>query len=133
MIKFAKTKPIQRKVLSMIHSIQQFCGEGVVKLDKVFIQYSSDLKKIAEMVQGVTDEVNALGRSMIAEEWESYDKQLCQRKDLRRDWHIVRKDEACVLTSLGTVPYHKTLFKNKHTVSMPTCLTGSWDLESMSG
>ncbi len=99
----------------MIHSIQQFCGEGVVKLDKVFIQYSSDLKKIAEMVQGVTDEVNALGRSMIAEEWESYDKQLCQRKDLRRDWHIVRKDEACVLTSLGTVPYHKTLFKNKHT------------------
>ncbi len=59
----------------MIHSIQQFCGEGVVKLDKVFIQYSSDLKKIAEMVQGVADGVNALGRSMIAEEWESYDKQ----------------------------------------------------------
>lgn len=44
-------------------------------------------------IHGVTDEVTKLGCSIIAEEWESYDELLRQRKDLRRGWYIVRKDE----------------------------------------
>lgn len=64
------------------------------------------------MVYGVTDEVTRLGCSMIAEEWKSYDELLRTRKDLRRGWHIVRRDETSLLTSLGEVVYHKTLFKN---------------------
>lgn len=64
------------------------------------------------MVYGVTDEVTRLGCSMIAEEWESYDELLRKRKDLRRGWYIVRRDETSLLTSLGEVVYHKTLFKN---------------------
>ena len=64
------------------------------------------------MVYGVTNEVTRLGCSMIAEEWESYDELLRKRKDLRRGWYIVRRDETSLLTSLGEVIYHKTLFKN---------------------
>ena len=56
-----------------------------------------------------------LGLSMIAEEWESYDEILRARNDLRPDWYIVRRDETTLLTSLGSVTYHKTLFKNKFT------------------
>ena len=52
----------------MIQSIQQFQTEGVKNLEKVFINYSSDMTKIAEMVKGVTDSVIKLGLSMIAEE-----------------------------------------------------------------
>lgn len=99
----------------MINSIQQFCSEGVKNLEKVMIDYSTDMTKIAEMIQGVTKGVTQLGLSMIAEEWESYDNLLRERRDLRSEWLIVRRDETTLLTSLGNVTYHKTLFKNKFT------------------
>ena len=96
----------------MINSIQQFCENGAKKLTDIFKSYTDDLTKIAEMVYGVTDEVTKLGCSIIAEEWESYDELLRKRKELRQGWHIVRRDETSLLTSLGEVVYHKTLFKN---------------------
>lgn len=99
----------------MINSIQQFCENGAKRLTDIFRTYTDDLTKIAEMVYGVTDEVTRLGCSMIAEEWESYDELLRKRKDLRRGWYIVRKDETSLLTSLGEIVYHKTLFKNVST------------------
>lgn len=99
----------------MINSIQHFCAEGVKNLEKVMTDYSEDMTKTAEMVQGVTKGVTQLGLSIIAEEWESYDRLLCKRKEIRTGWHIVRKDETSLLTSLGSVTYHKTLFRNKET------------------
>lgn len=57
--------------------------------------------------------MTALGVSIIAEEWESYDELLRKKKSLRFEWYIVRKDETTLLTSFGNVTYHKTLFKNK--------------------
>lgn len=99
----------------MINSIQQFCENGAKRLTDIFKTYTDDLTKIAEMVYGVTDEVTRLGCSMIAEEWESYDELLRKRKDLRQGWYIVRRDETSLLTSLGEVVYHKTLFKNTAT------------------
>ena len=99
----------------MITSIQHFCENGVKRLTDIFKTYTDDLTRIAEMVYGVTDEVTRLGCSMIAEEWESYDELLRERKDLRQGWYIVRRDETSLLTSLGEVVYHKTLFKNTAT------------------
>ena len=99
----------------MINSIQQFCEDGAKRLTDIFSNYTSDLTKIAEMVYGVTDEVTKLGCSIIAEEWESYDELLRTRKDLRPGWYIVRRDETSLITSLGEVIYHKTLFKNTAT------------------
>ena len=99
----------------MNNSIQHFCQEGVKNLEKVMVDYSSDMTKVAEMVRGVTKTVTDLGLSMIAEEWESYDEMLREKKALRPGCHIVRRDESTLLTSLGSVTYHKTLFRNKHT------------------
>ena len=99
----------------MIKSIQQFQTEGIKKLEKVFCGYASDLTKVAEMVQGVTDSVIKLGLSMIAEEWESYDTLLHDRKDLRPGWRVIRRDEVTKLTSLGEVRYKKTYFHNPQT------------------
>ena len=99
----------------MINSIQHFCQSGIKNLEKVMVDYSGDMTKIAEMVQGVTKGVVDLGLSIIAEEWESYDELLRNRKELRSGWYIVRRDKTTLLTSLGNVTYHKTLFKNKTT------------------
>lgn len=99
----------------MINSIQHFCEKGVKNLEKVMTDYSTDLTKTAEMVQGVTKSVTELGLSIIAEEWERYDELLRKRRELRAGWHIVRRDETTLLTSLGSVTYHKTLYRNKET------------------
>ena len=99
----------------MINSIQHFCQNGVKNVEKVMVDYSADMTKIAEMVQGVAKGVVDLGLSIIAEEWENYDEMLRSRKELRPGWYIVRRDETTLLTSLGSVTYHKTLFRNKFT------------------
>lgn len=101
----------------MINSIQHFQQEGIKKLAKIFEEYSHDLSQMAEMVYGVTEEVTKFGCSMIAEEWESYDEILRGRKDLRKGWYIVRKDETTITTSLGDVTYNRTLFRNTKTGS----------------
>ena len=99
----------------MVNSILQFQTEGVKNLCGVMDSYAADPSRIAEMVRGVTGEVVRLGLSVIAEEWESYDNLLRERKSLREGWYIERRDETSLLTSLGEVRYHKTLFKNKET------------------
>lgn len=116
-------------MLSMIKSIQQFQAKGLKNLEKVFVNYSSDMTKFAEMVYGVKDNVLELGRSMIVEELEYYDEWL--RKSSRRkvEWYIVRRDETTLLTSIGSITYHKTLFKNKLTGEMEYLLDHVMGLE----
>lgn len=99
----------------MIKSIQQFQLKGVKKLENIFWDYSSDLTKVAEMVNQVTSSVVELGCAMIAEEWEFYDSLLRSRRELRKEWEIIRNDSVTRLTSLGEVTYSRTYFKNKET------------------
>ena len=99
----------------MNNSIQQFQQEGVKRLSDIFVEYSNDFSKQAEMICGVRDVVLKLGRDIIKEEWESYDEILRNRKDLRKGWYIVREDEITRTTSLGDITYNRTLFKNKET------------------
>ena len=99
----------------MINSILQFQQEGVKRLTDVFRMYSDDLSKLAEMIDGVKDEVHKLGRDMIREEWESYDDILRQHRELRKDWSIIKKDEVTRKTTLGGITYSRTLFINKKT------------------
>ena len=114
----------------MIKSIQQFQTEGVKKLEENFVEYSSDMTKIAEMVQGVTKGVVSLGLSMIAEEWESYDEILRNNRHIRQGWQIVRKDRTSLITSLGEVVYHKTLFFHPESKSYAYLLDKVMQLEA---
>lgn len=113
----------------MFNSIQYFQEKGIQKLQKVFDEYSHDFSKMAEMVYGITEEVTKLGCSMIAEEWESYDEILRERKDLRKGWYIVRKDATMITTSLGDVTYNRTLFKNTKTRASCYLLNKLIDIE----
>ena len=87
----------------MIQSIQQFQTEGVKNLEKVFINYSSDMTKIAEMVKGVTDCVIKLGLLMIAEELEMYDTFLREHKHAR----ITEDAEAKILEEAVQTSYRR--------------------------
>ena len=99
----------------MVNSILQFQTEGIPQLQEVFDRYSSDPTKVAEMVKGVMDVMLRLGVSIITEEWESYDELLHKNKDLRPGWSVVRRDTGNKITTIGTVPYTKTYFRNKVT------------------
>ena len=73
----------------MIKSIQQFQTEGVKKLEKVFMEYSGDMTRFAEMVYGVRDGVLELARDMIVEELEAYDEWLRKSERRKAQWQIV--------------------------------------------
>ena len=117
-------------MLSMYNSIQHFQTKMVEKLEKIFITYSSDMTKIAELIEGVTHCVLELGTSMIAEELEQYDTFLCNHSSCRLNWYIVRKDKTTLLTSLGVVSYQKTLFRHKKTGEYSYLLDRVMKLES---
>ena len=69
------------------------------------------------------------GLRLIAEEWERYDTFLCENKQFRADWYIVRKEETTLLTSMGILWYHKTLFRNKKTGAYEYFLDRAMGLE----
>lgn len=99
----------------MYNSIQQFNESGIKNLEKTFLKYSQDITKFAEMIESVTHEIVQLGLNMVAEELEYYDEQLRQNRYMRSDWHIVKRDESSLITTLGTLRYRKTLFIHKQT------------------
>ena len=57
----------------MISSITQLQEKMLHQLKKFFIEYSLDMTKIAELIQGITDSVLTFIRSLLIEELESYD------------------------------------------------------------
>ena len=63
----------------MINSITYFQTKIKEKLEKNFLQYSSDMTKIAELVYGVTECMTEFGLCLLAEELESYDMFLCDK------------------------------------------------------
>ena len=97
----------------MIKSIQHFGEVGVKVLEKVISKFVMDPKNQADFIYGVTESVTNLGLSIIAETLEEMDEELRASGIRKKKWHIVKRDETTLLTSLGNVTYKKTLFINK--------------------
>lgn len=114
----------------MIKSIQRFQTKGIEELQEVFTDYVSNMTKIAEMVHGVTKSVATLGLEIIAEELEFYDEQIRESEKRKARWHVVRKDETSLITSLGTIRYRKTLYKDKETGKREYLLDKYMDLKA---
>ena len=114
----------------MIKSIQQFEEVGVKKLGKVLESFVKEPEKQAEFIYGVTDSMIQLGLDIIKETFESMDEELRESGLGKTNWVISRKDETSLITSLGTVKYHKTLFKNKETGACEYLLDRIMGLES---
>lgn len=99
----------------MINSILQFKEKGVKKLEKIFTNFYENPTNFAEMINGVNGCVLELACSMIEEQLTEMDEMIRNSSARKENWQIVKRDNATLLTVLGTVKYSKTLFINKKT------------------
>ena len=99
----------------MIKSIQYFEEFGIINLEKVVEKFLQNPKDIASFVYGIQDNVIKLGLDIIKETLENCDEILRNSGKRKQNWQIVKRDEKKLITSLGTVCFEKTLFKNKAT------------------
>lgn len=97
----------------MIKSIQYFnteCTEKFKNLEDEFIQNPSDL---ADYVLRITEQLHQLGIRMIQETLEELNEMLNESIIRKKKWCVDRHEQKQLITSLGTVSFSKTLFKNK--------------------
>ena len=99
----------------MIKSIQQFLDFGTKSLEKTIESFLQNPKDFASFVYGVQEEVIKLGLDTIQETLENCDEMLRKSGKRKQNWHIIKKDKKTLITSLGTISFEKTLFKNKTT------------------
>lgn len=97
----------------MKNSIQHFSEDGIKNLEKAQENLAMNPDNLASYIQVVKDEVINLGLEIIQETLETFDE-ILRNSSLRKEkWEIVRKDKKQLITSLGTVYFDKTLFREK--------------------
>jgi len=99
----------------MYKSIQGFEETGIKKLEKVIEEFIKEPQKMAEFVYGIRDEMILLALEIIKETLEDCNQMIRESGKRRENWDIVRTDKKKLTTSLGTIEFEKTLFKNKTT------------------
>ena len=99
----------------MYKSILQFCQEGSIKLENLSASFFERPKDIAGFVAGVRDNVINLGCAFMGEVFEELDKAIKESPERKRKYDVVKIDEKEMLTSLGSIRYKKTLYRNKRT------------------
>ena len=116
MIKFLATNQnTQRKVSSMINSIRYFEKECINRFEKLENNFMREPQKLAEYVLGLTEELHNLGLQMIQESLETMDEMLQKSPKRLQHWVVEAHETKQLITSLGTVTFEKTLFRNKTT------------------
>lgn len=99
----------------MIKSIKYFEENCITKFEDLENKFLKNPAMIAEYVIGLTAELHCLGLQMIQESLELMDHMLQESPIRKKNWMIESHSRKQLLTSLGTVDFHKTLFRNKQT------------------
>lgn len=96
---------------SMYNSIQHFGKFGVKKIEEKVKDFIIERKDIADLVFGLQEDIFELGRNILQEVLEEIDEYFRTSEVRKKDWEIVRRDNANILTSFGGLNYWKTYFK----------------------
>ena len=99
----------------MINSIQQFLEYGIPNLQKATQDYSKNPADFAGFVYKVRDETLKLALDFISETLNTCNQIIKDNPKRLEEWEIVRTDEKTLITSIGSVRFQKTLFRNKST------------------
>lgn len=99
----------------MIKSIQHFEENSIKKFEKLEDEFFKNPKDFASYVVGLTEELHNLGLRMIQESLETMNQLLRDSSKRGENWTVDQHNVKQLITSLGTVTYTKTLFKNKKT------------------
>jgi hypothetical protein len=97
----------------MYNSIQHFGEFGIKKIEEKVKDFIINRKDLADLVFGLQEDIFELGRNIIQEVIEDIDENLRISGVRKKEWEIVRKDTASILSSFGTLKYGKTYFKPK--------------------
>lgn len=97
----------------MYNSIQHFNEFGLRKIEKVIKTFVAEKKDLADLVLGLQESLNELGRNIVAEVLEDMDEYIRNSGERKNRYEIVRKDPSTLLTSFGSVAYKRTYFKPK--------------------
>lgn len=103
------------EVFSLHTSIQRFVAFGTHNLQKAIEKFISHPEDIADFVNSVQQEVLKFGLDIISETLEDCNQFLVESEARKQKWHVVRTDLKQLLTSMGPIVFHKTLFKHKVT------------------
>ena len=96
-------------------SIQRFVEFGTYNLQKAIEKFIYNPEDIASFVSEVQKEVLKFGQDIISETLEDCNQFLLESKVRKQKWYVVRTDLKQLLTSMGPISFHKTLFKHKIT------------------
>lgn len=102
-------------VFPMSTSILHFLQDGIENLRKKEDAFFSNPTDIASYIKGIKEETDKLAQELFAESLEYIDNVIREDAHRKCKWYISRKDKKQLITSLGTVTFEKTLFKNKNT------------------
>ena len=99
----------------MINSIKYFEEECIKRFEKLEDDFMKEPQKLAEYVLGLTEELHKVGIRMIQESLEEMNEMLRKSQKRLQHWVVESHTTKQLITSLGTVTYEKTLFKNRET------------------
>lgn len=99
----------------MYNSIKYFEEECIKRFEKLEDDFFKEPLKLAEYVTGLTEELNNLGLRMIRDSLEEMNMMLRKSTKRLQHWVVESHETKDLITSLGTVTFEKTLFKNKET------------------
>lgn len=97
------------------NSILQILSIGLPELEKISENFFQNPKELTQMILDVKENVINFALAIIADNLTQMDQAIRNSHNRKKDWNIVRCDDASLLTSLGTVNYRKSLFVHKST------------------
>lgn len=98
----------------MVKSIQHFNEKSVPVFEKLEDEFLRDPSDIASYVTKITEELHKTGIRMIEETLGYLDQMLNESEVRKMSWVVDRHETKQLITSLGSVNYSKTMFKNKN-------------------
>ena len=99
----------------MFKSIKYFEEECINRFEKLEDDFMKEPQKLAEYVLGLTEELHNLGLRMIQDSLEEMNEMIRKSQKCLQHWVVEAHETKQLITSLGTVTFEKTLFKNKET------------------
>ena len=97
----------------MVKSIQYFNEKSVGIFEKLEDEFLRDPSDIASYVTKLTEELHKAGIRMIEETLSYLDEMINESEARKLFWVVDRHETKQLITSLGSVNYQKTLFRNK--------------------
>ena len=97
----------------MVKSIQYFNENSVPVFEKLEDEFLKDPSDIASYVTKLTEELHKTGIRMIEETLGYLDQMLNESEVRKMTWIVDRHEPKQLITSLGSVNYSKTMFRDK--------------------